>query len=164
METFLRHAARQPHRPPAKTPALWWMNDGPLARGSTGRHRSGMTASRRIELTKTWHFESARFLTGVAKEHRCARTHGSSFTVEVTVEAPLDPRTGWVVDFDDMEREWRVLHDALDHRLLNEVPGLENPTTEHIALWILDRLRFPGVRISKVAVAELPTAKVTVYA
>jgi 6-pyruvoyltetrahydropterin/6-carboxytetrahydropterin synthase len=117
-----------------------------------------------MELQKTWHFESARRLTGLTPDHRCARLHGSSFTVEVTVEAPLDAQTGWVVDFDVMEREWAVYKDLLDHRLLNEVPGLENPTTEHIALWLLDRLKFAGAKVTKVAVAELPTAKVTVYA
>jgi 6-pyruvoyltetrahydropterin/6-carboxytetrahydropterin synthase len=138
-------------------------DDGPLARRRRDRHRSAMT-SRRFELTKTWHFESARFLTGLPAEHRCARMHGSSFTVEVTVEAPLDPTTGWVVDFDVMEREWKKAHDVLDHRLLNDVEGLANPTTEHIALWLLERLRFPGATVTKVAVAELPTAKVTVYA
>jgi 6-pyruvoyltetrahydropterin/6-carboxytetrahydropterin synthase len=120
--------------------------------------------ARRFELTKTWHFESARHLTGVPPEHRCSRVHGSSFTVEVTVAAPLDPVTGWCVDFDDMEQQWRRLHEVLDHRLLNEVEGLENPTTEHIAAWILDRLKFAGADLTKVAVAELPTAKVTVYA
>lgn len=117
-----------------------------------------------MELTKTWHFESARHLTGLSPEHRCSRVHGSSFTVEVTVTAPIDPVTGWVVDFDDMERAWRRLYDVLDHRLLNEIDGLANPTTEHIAVWILDRLTFDGATVTKVAVAELPTAKVTVYA
>lgn len=119
---------------------------------------------RRIELQKTWHFESARRLTGLPPDHRCARLHGSSFTVEVTVEAPMDPVTGWAVDFDVMEREWAIVHAQLDHRLLNEVPGLENPTTEHIAFWLLERLKFEGATVRKVAVAELPTAKVTVYA
>ncbi len=120
--------------------------------------------ARKMELTKTWHFESARYLTGLSPDHRCSRTHGSSFTVEVTVVAPLDPITGWCVDFDDMEQEWRRVHDVLDHRLLNEVEGLANPTTELIAVWILERLRFEGAVVTRVAVAELPTAKVTVYA
>ena len=121
-------------------------------------------AGRIMELTKTWHFESARRLTGVAADHRCARVHGSSFVVEVTVKAPLNPVTGWVVDFDVMEREWAVVHDQLDHRFLNDVVGLKNPTTEHIAVWLLDRLHFDGAEVTKVSVAELPTAKVTVYA
>ena len=121
-------------------------------------------AARRFELMKTWHFESARHLTGIPADHRCSRVHGSSFVVEVTVAAPLDPVTGWCVDFDDMEQAWKRLHDVLDHRLLNEVEGLENPTTELIAVWILERLNFAGAELTKVSVAELPTAKVTVYA
>jgi 6-pyruvoyltetrahydropterin/6-carboxytetrahydropterin synthase len=124
-----------------------------------------MTATApRMELQKTWHFESARRLTGVPATHRCARLHGSSFTVEVTASAPLDPITGFLLDFDDMERAWQPLFDQLDHRLLNEVPGLENPTTEHIALWLLARLQFVGGVVEKISVAELPTAKVTVFA
>ncbi len=117
-----------------------------------------------MELQKIWHFESARHLTGIPADHRCSRVHGSSFTVEVTVSAPLDPVTGWCVDFDVMEREWARVYDVLDHRLLNDVDGLSNPTTEHIAVWLLDRLRFEGAQVVKVSVAELPTAKVTVYA
>ncbi len=119
---------------------------------------------RRIELQKTWHFEAARRLTGLPADHRCARLHGSSFTVEVTVEAPIDNATGWVIDFDVMERVWQPVHDQLDHRLLNDVDGLANPTTEHIALWLLQRLSFEGAKVRRVSVAELPTAKVTVYA
>jgi 6-pyruvoyltetrahydropterin/6-carboxytetrahydropterin synthase len=120
--------------------------------------------ARRFELQKIWHFESARHLTGIPADHRCSRVHGSSFTVEVTVAAALDPITGWCVDFDDMEQGWKRVYDVLDHRLLNEVEGLENPTTEHIAVWILERLKFDGADVTKVSVAELPTAKVTVYA
>lgn len=122
------------------------------------------TTARRFELQKTWHFESARHLTGIPPEHRCSRVHGSSFVVEVTVLAPIDPVTGWCVDFDVMEQGWKRVYDVLDHRLLNEVDGLENPTTEHIAVWILERLKFDGAELTKVSVAELPTAKVTVYA
>lgn len=125
---------------------------------------SSSPSPRRMELQKTWHFESARSLTGIPPEHRCSRVHGSSFIVEVTVVAPLDPVTGWCVDFDVMEKEWARVHEVLDHRLLNEVEGLDNPTTEHIAVWLLDRLHFEGAEVTKVSVAELPTAKVTVYA
>jgi 6-pyruvoyltetrahydropterin/6-carboxytetrahydropterin synthase len=123
-----------------------------------------MSKARMVELQKTWHFESARRLTGIGPDHRCARLHGSSFTVEVTVQAPINETTGWCVDFDDMEQAWAKVHELIDHRLLNDVEGLPNPTTEHIALWLLARLQFPNAKVTKVGVAELPTAKVTVYA
>jgi 6-pyruvoyltetrahydropterin/6-carboxytetrahydropterin synthase len=129
-----------------------------------GRYDDDMGQSRLVELQKTWHFESARKLTGIGPDHRCARIHGSSFHVEVTVRAHVHPVTGWCVDFDAMEQTWGKLHDQLDHRLLNDVEGLENPTTEHIAMWILDRIRFADGVVTKVTVAELPTAKVTVFA
>jgi 6-pyruvoyltetrahydropterin/6-carboxytetrahydropterin synthase len=115
-----------------------------------------------VELQKTWHFESARRLTGIPDTHRCARIHGSSFTVDVTVRGQMNPQTGWAVDFDAMEKAWAKLHEIIDHRLLNDVEGLENPTTEHIAFWLLKRLQFEGGKVTKVS--ELPTAKVTVFA
>ena len=84
---------------------------------------------------------SARRLTGVGADHPCARLHGHTFTVRVTCAGAPDPVTGFVVDFAELHRAWAPLHEALDHRVLNEVPGLENPTSEHLAVWIWQRLR-----------------------
>ena len=121
-----------------------------------------------VEMQKTWHFEAARRLPRLPPEHRCSRLHGSSFTVAVTVKSLMDPVLEWGVDFDVMEERWRTLHALLDHRLLNEVEGLENPTTENIAFWILAHFTLPpgalDARVTEVSVSELPTAKVTVRA
>lgn len=84
---------------------------------------------------------AGRRLTGVPADHPCARVHGHTFFVRVTVCGPVDPRTGFVVDFADVQRVWAPLHDALDHRFLNDVPGLDNPTSERLAAWVWQRLR-----------------------
>ena len=79
---------------------------------------------------------AARHLTGVAADHPCARMHGHTFNIRLTVRGPIDPATGFVVDFADIHRAWASIHDQLDHQNLNLIAGLENPTSEHLARWI----------------------------
>ncbi|MEI8195067.1 MAG: 6-carboxytetrahydropterin synthase QueD [Phycisphaerae bacterium] len=94
-----------------------------------------------VELTKDFRFEAAHALPHVPAGHKCARLHGHSFRVEVTVKGPVDPHTGWLIDFADLKAAFAPLEDLLDHRYLNEVPGLENSTSEQIARWIWVRLK-----------------------
>lgn len=100
-----------------------------------------------MELYKEFSFEAAHLLPEVPEGHKCRRLHGHSFHVRVTVRGPLDPRLGWVVDFAELKRAWAPLDEALDHRYLNEIPGLENPTSERLAQWIWRRLlpALPGL-------------------
>jgi 6-pyruvoyltetrahydropterin/6-carboxytetrahydropterin synthase len=83
----------------------------------------------------------------VPEGHKCARLHGHSFKVELAVEGPVDPHTGWLIDFAVLHDLWAPLHERLDHRYLNEVPGLENPTSEVLARWIWDAMapRLPSL-------------------
>lgn len=90
-------------------------------------------------ITKTFRIEAAHFLPAAPEGHKCRRMHGHSFVVRIHVVGPLDA-SGWVVDFGVIARTFSPLHDALDHQLLNDVPGLENPTSELLAAWIYDRL------------------------
>lgn len=98
--------------------------------------------------------ECARRLPNLPPEHPCARLHGHSFSVEVHVAGALDPGLGWVVDFAEIDAAWAPVHAALDHRHLNDIEGLENPTSEHLAMWIWRRLSptLPG--LAKVVVME----------
>jgi 6-pyruvoyltetrahydropterin/6-carboxytetrahydropterin synthase len=100
-----------------------------------------------MRLFKEFSFEAAHRLPNVPEVHKCARLHGHSFRVRVTVEGPVDVKTGWVVDFADLKAAFGPLHDRLDHRYLNEVPGLENPTSERLAQWIWRELEpaLPGL-------------------
>ena len=118
----------------------------------------------RTELARVFRFEAAHLLPNVPEGHKCRRLHGHSFRITVRIVGPVDERLGWVVDFGEISRAWQPLHDALDHRYLNEVAGLENPTSEMLARWILERFRLPGVSVRSVTVAETCTAECTVYA
>lgn len=107
-----------------------------------------------MKISQAFKFEAAHFLPGVPATHRCSRLHGHSYRVEVMLEGPVDAHTGFVVDFFDLEKSFAGIMDALDHRCLNEVEGLANPTAENIAVWIWGRLK-PGLRqISAVRVYE----------
>jgi 6-pyruvoyltetrahydropterin/6-carboxytetrahydropterin synthase len=103
-------------------------------------------------------FESAHRLPNVPADHKCARLHGHSFRAEIHVTGPLDPTLGWVMDFADVRAAAEPLRLALDHRYLNEIEGLENPTSEVIAAWIWDRLApaLPG--LARVVVRETCTS------
>jgi 6-pyruvoyltetrahydropterin/6-carboxytetrahydropterin synthase len=85
--------------------------------------------------------------------------HGHSFRVEVVVEGELDPAKGYLVDFGDLKRATQPIEQALDHRCLNEVPGLENPTSEMLAKWIWDRLKPAMPMLSEVVVQETCTSR-----
>ena len=94
-----------------------------------------------------FHFSAAHHLPHVPPGHKDGRLHGHNYVVVIHFAGAIDPHTGWVIDFGEIKKLWGPLDDALDHRYLNEVEGLENPTTEAIAKWIYDRLRpvLPGL-------------------
>jgi len=115
----------------------------------------------RCELRRDYRFESARRLTGIDPGHPCASTHGHSFRLRIKVEGEVDPRAGWVVDFGDLDRIVAPVVGELDHTLLNDVAGLANPTSEHLAKWIWDRLQpaIPG--LVSVRISETEASSVT---
>lgn len=96
------------------------------------------------EIVQSFRLEAAHFLPNVPEQHRCRRVHGHSYKIDVHVSGEIDPQTGWIVDFYDIEAVFQPLLKRLDHYLLNEVPGLENPTAENIAAWVWERLK-PGL-------------------
>lgn len=98
----------------------------------------------RVELSKTFRFEAAHRLPRVPEGHKCQRLHGHSFRVEVRIAGDVDPELGWLMDYADIKAAWAPLHAQLDHYYLNEIPGLENPTSENLAVWIWERLK-PGL-------------------
>ena len=107
-----------------------------------------------MRISQAFKFEAAHRLPGVPETHRCYRLHGHSYRVEVQLEGPVDRHTGFVVDFFDLESAFAGIVAALDHRCLNDVAGLENPTAENIAVWIWDRLKGGIKPISAVRVYE----------
>jgi 6-pyruvoyltetrahydropterin/6-carboxytetrahydropterin synthase len=109
---------------------------------------------------KEFGFEAAHRLPNVSSDHKCYRLHGHSFRAQVTVEGVVGDDSGWVVDFADVALACEPLRLQLDHHYLNEIEGLENPTSEVIARWIWERLApaLPGLRT--VSVRETCTAGV----
>jgi queuosine biosynthesis protein QueD len=117
----------------------------------------------RVELTREYSFETAHRLPRVPAGHKCARLHGHSFRIEVCVAGEMDASTGWLMDFSAITAVVEpMLRDELDHRTLNDVPGLENPTSEMLCGWLWRRLapHFPG--LAAVTVHETCTARCTV--
>ena len=100
-----------------------------------------------IELVKDFRFEAAHWLPNVPEGHKCRRMHGHSFRGEVAVRGEVDPVTGWILDFADLKRAIDPVVKQLDHYLLNEIEGLENPTSELLAGWIWKKLagNVPGL-------------------
>lgn len=113
----------------------------------------------KIELRKSFQFEAAHLLPLLPEAHKCRRLHGHSFKVEIVIAGECDPKLGWLMDYADIKSAFKPLWEQLDHRYLNEVPGLDNPTSENVAVWIWERLK-PGLPLlTEVSVAETCTAQ-----
>jgi len=109
-----------------------------------------------MKITQAFTFEAAHHLPHVPATHRCHRMHGHSYRVELRLEGKVDPHSGFVVDFFDVEAAFQPLLQRLDHYCLNEIEGLENPTAEHIAMWIYDRVKPALPQLDAVLVFETP--------
>jgi 6-pyruvoyltetrahydropterin/6-carboxytetrahydropterin synthase len=112
-----------------------------------------------LELRKTYQFEAAHLLPRLPESHKCRRLHGHSFQAEVVVAGPCDHTLGWVMDYADISAAFKPFWELLDHSYLNEIPGLENPTSENIAVWIWERLKPTLPNLKEVVVAETCTAR-----
>jgi len=99
-----------------------------------------MLSAMRVRLEKRFRIEAAHRLPRVPEGHKCWRLHGHSYRIHLALAGEVDDEAGWLIDFDEIDQHFAPLHDQLDHRYLNEVEGLSNPTAENIARWIWDRL------------------------
>jgi 6-pyruvoyltetrahydropterin/6-carboxytetrahydropterin synthase len=107
-----------------------------------------------MDVFRVFQIEAAHRLPHVPEGHKCARLHGHSFRIEVHVSGELGTDSGWVMDFADLKAAFQPLFEQLDHRCLNDVDGLDNPTSEHLARWVWARLRADLPGLSKVVVQE----------
>jgi 6-pyruvoyltetrahydropterin/6-carboxytetrahydropterin synthase len=128
------------------------------------RARETVAPAVRTELSRTFRIEAAHRLPNVPADHKCARLHGHSFHITLHVGGEVDDRLGWIVDYADLDRAFEPLHALLDHHYLNEVPGLENPTSELLARFVLERVKLSKGRLLSVTVAENCLSACTVYA
>jgi 6-pyruvoyltetrahydropterin/6-carboxytetrahydropterin synthase len=113
-----------------------------------------------VDVFTEFGFEAAHLLPNVPAGHKCGRLHGHSYRVEVHVNGPVEPHSGMVVDFADIKAACAPVRAKLDHYYLNEIEGLENPTSENLACWIWGELTSSCVRVSKVVVRETCTSGV----
>src|SRR5687767_15219649 len=112
-----------------------------------------------IELVKDFRFEAAHYLPNVPEGHKCRRMHGHSFRGEVAVRGEIDARTGWLIDFADLKKAVDPIVVRLDHYLLNEIEGLENPTSELLAVWMWNQLAGKLPILFRVTIEETCTSR-----
>ena len=94
-----------------------------------------------MQIFRAFTVEAAHRLPNVPAGHKCARMHGHSFRFEIHVTGPVDPHTGWLIDFGELDTVVMPLVDRVDHYVLNDIEGLENPTSEICARWLFDRIK-----------------------
>jgi 6-pyruvoyltetrahydropterin/6-carboxytetrahydropterin synthase len=111
-----------------------------------------------MEIFKEFHFEAAHRLPNVPEGHKCARLHGHSFRVRLSITGPVAEHEGWVMDFADLKAHFKPLLAQLDHYYLNEIPGLENPTSENIVRWIWQRLKPTLPQLAAIELRETCTS------
>ena len=111
-----------------------------------------------MEIYKEFNIEAAHRLPNLPADHKCSRLHGHSFHVRICIEGEVDDHTGWVMDFADIKKAFKPYYEQLDHHYLNDIEGLENPTSENLARWIWDRLKKDLPLLSKVIVKETCTS------
>ena len=111
----------------------------------------------RVRLSKTFHFEAAHDLPTFPEGHKCRRLHGHSFRFDVIVEGEVDPAKGYLIDYGEIKKVTEPIVRRLDHYHLNEIPGLQNPTSENLARWIWDQLKPLLPELSSIVVHETCT-------
>ena len=129
-------------------------HSGEIKRVECSTQSEEPSASRQVRLVRAFTFEAAHRLPNAPAGHKCGRLHGHSFRVEVVCEGEADRHTGWLLDFADIKRAFAPLEERLDHRYLNEIEGLENPTAENLARWIWMRLAPRLSQLAQVTIAE----------
>ena len=111
-----------------------------------------------MQIYKDFSIEAAHRLPNVPEGHKCARLHGHSFQVRIAVEGPVGEQSGWIMDFGDIKAAFAPIYEQLDHHYLNDIQGLENPTSENLALWIWQQLKPALPQLSSITIKETCTS------
>ncbi|MFT5426073.1 MAG: 6-pyruvoyltetrahydropterin/6-carboxytetrahydropterin synthase [Gammaproteobacteria bacterium] len=111
-----------------------------------------------MDIYKEFTIEAAHLLPNVPEGHKCKRLHGHSFKIEIHVGGDINPELGWVMDFNDIKDSFKPIFEQLDHHYLNDVEGLENPTSENLARWLWLKLLPNLAQLKKIVVKETCTS------
>jgi len=111
-----------------------------------------------LDIFRIFTIEAAHRLPHVPPGHKCARLHGHSFRIELHVSGEVDAHAGWVMDFAELKLLFQPIYDRLDHHYLNDIPGLENPTSENLARWIWNEVKPLVPLLSKIVIHETCTS------
>ena len=111
-----------------------------------------------MEIYKDFNIEAAHLLPNVPAGHKCGRLHGHSFLVRITISGEIDKDAGWIMDFSELKSVFAPIYQQLDHHYLNDIDGLENPTSENLCRWIWQRLKPDLPLLSQVEIKETCTS------
>ena len=111
-----------------------------------------------MEIFKDFSFEAAHLLPNVPEGHKCKRLHGHSFQVRIVVSGEPGEHSGWIMDFGDIKAAFKPIYQELDHYYLNDIKGLENPTSENIARWIWKKLKPELTELNRIEIRETCTS------
>jgi 6-pyruvoyltetrahydropterin/6-carboxytetrahydropterin synthase len=111
-----------------------------------------------MEIYKSFRFDAAHRLTGVPPTHKCSAMHGHSYEIQVYLCGPVDKQTGFVMDFGDLVNICEPILKKMDHAILNEIEGLENPTSENMCIWLWNQLKSQVPLLSKIVIKETETS------
>jgi len=111
-----------------------------------------------MEIYKEFTFEAAHLLPNVPAGHQCGRLHGHSFRIQIHVAGDVDPHSGWIMDFAEIKSAFKPIYDRLDHYYLNDIPGLDNPTSENLACWVWQQLKPTLPALCKIVIQETCTS------
>jgi len=117
-----------------------------------------MTNNHYVELAASFRLEASHQLPRAPETSVCRRLHGHSWKIDVRVCGPVNAERGWLIDYHEIEAAWEPLHEALDHRHFNDIEGLDNPTSENLALWIWAHLDPSLPQLFSITVHETCTA------
>ncbi len=111
-------------------------------------------------ISKQFIFDAAHFLPNVPDGHKCKNIHGHTYHLTVLIDGPLQEKLGWVIDYGDLKKAIAPVIEQVDHQLLNNIPGLENPTSEMLVVWIWQQIKPVLPLLKRLELYETPTSGV----
>lgn len=113
-----------------------------------------------MEIFKKYYFDSAHFLPNVPENHKCRNMHGHTYKLIVFISGNIENNNGWVMDFAVLKNTINSIIEIIDHKVLNDISGLENPTCENIARWLWVKIKVVIPELTRIELHETPTTGV----